>query len=413
MGSRRILSLKFWQADKGIARQLSISGMQSRKVVFITGTRADFGKLKPLIQAVESAEGLDAYVFATGMHMLPRHGVTAHEILKCSFENIYFYNNQAFRLGMDISLANTIMGLSCYVRELEPDMIIVHGDRPEALAGAIVGSFNNIRVGHVEGGEVSGTIDGLIRHSTTKLAHVHFVTNHESARRLTQMGESSDSVFVIGSPEVDLMLSDELPSIEEAKARYEVPFDEYGIFVYHPVTTEKERIAANVRQVIDAVIDSGLNYIVIRPNNDMGSEIIANEYERLVDLSRMRVFPSIRFEYFMSFFKNSKLIVGNSSAGVRESPIFGVPTVNIGTRQSGRNSHDSIFEVREDKDEILGLIRYIDQSGISFQPFSRFGDGRSVERFMEVLGGGAVWSLPLQKTFEDYCVRRLKAAAAR
>lgn len=385
--------------------------MGKKKVVFLTGTRADFGKIKSLIQKVEASDNFEAYIFATGMHMLPEYGVTVHEILKCGFKNVYLYNNQAFKLGMDITLANTIYGFSCYVRELNPDLIIVHGDRSEALAGAIVGSFNNISVGHVEGGEISGTIDDLIRHSITKLSHAHFVTNEQARRRLMQMGESADSVFVIGSPEIDFMVSGKLPSLEDAKSRYEVTFDDYGIFIYHPVTTENAQLVENIREVIDAIMESGLNYIVIRPNSDTGTEIITEEYNRFENMANIRVFPSIRFEYFMTFFKYSKFIIGNSSAGVREAPIYGVPTINIGRRQDGRNSYDSIFDVSERKDDILGLIKYISESNLKFRPCSKFGDGKSVERFMNILKDSAIWVLPLQKKFEDYHLRHLKGAA--
>jgi len=385
--------------------------MNKKKIVFVTGTRADFGKLKPLIREVKISECFDAHIFATGMHMLPKCGVTAHEILNCDFKNVYLYNNQAFKLGMDITLANTIYGFSCYVRELEPDLIVVHGDRSEALAGAIVGSFNNVLVGHIEGGEVSGTIDGLIRHSITKLSHVHFVTNYEARRRLLQMGEFADSLFVIGSPEIDFMVSDKLTSLEEAKSRYEIPFDEYGIFVYHPVTTENKQLAGNIKEVIDAIVESGLNYIIVKSNNDMGSEVIAEEYCRFENMANTRVFPSIRFEYFMSFVKHSRFIVGNSSAGVREAPVFGVPTINIGTRQKGRHKCDSIFDVAENREDILGLIKYIDESNLKFEPNNNFGKGKSVEHFMNVLNGRAIWELPLQKTFKDYCYRRLKLSA--
>lgn len=385
--------------------------MDKKKIVFLTGTRADFGKIKPLIRKVESSARFEAYIFATGMHMLPKYGVTAHEILKCDFENVYFYNNQAFRIGMDISLANTIYGFSCYLKELNPDLVVVHGDRAEALAGAIVGSFNNTRVGHIEGGEVSGTIDGLIRHSITKLSHIHFVTNQEARDRLIQMGESTDSTFIIGSPEIDLMLSDKLTSLKETKSRYDIFFDEYGILIYHPVTTEIKQLAEKIRQVVDAIIESGLDYIVVEPNNDTGSDTILEEYRRFKDLANIRVFPSIRFEYFLTLFKNSKFIIGNSSSGVCEASIYGVPTINIGTRQIGRNSSDSIFDVSENKYDILSLIKYIDESNLKFKPCSKFGDGKSVERFMNALENGTIWDLPLQKTFEDYSCRQIKEAS--
>ncbi len=382
--------------------------MNKKKIMFLTGTRADFGKLKPLIRSVENSSDFEAHIFATGKHMLPEYGVTAHEIHKCGFSNIYFYNNQALQLGMDISLANTIHGLSCYIKHLDPDFMIVHGDRPEALAGAIVGSFNNILVGHIEGGEVSGTIDGLIRHSVTKLSHIHFVTNQKAKNRLLQMGESSDSVFILGSPEIDIMLSDDLPGIEEAKSRYEIPFDEYGILIYHPVIMENGLLANNIKEIVDAIIESGLNYIVIKPNNDMDSEIIVRQYRRLENMSNIRIFPSIRFEYFLSFFKNSKFIVGNSSAGICEATVYGVPTINVGTRQEGRGGDDSIFDVSENKEEILGLIRYIDEENLKFEPSSKFGDGKSKDHFMALLEDHAIWELPLQKEFKDYRNKRVR-----
>jgi UDP-N-acetylglucosamine 2-epimerase (hydrolysing) len=326
---------------------------------------------------------------------------------------VYLYNNQAFKPGMDITLANTIYGFSCYVNDVRPDLIIVHGDRAEALAGAITGSFNNTLVGHIEGGEVSGTIDELIRHSVTKLSHAHFAANEHARRRLMQMGESSESIFVVGSPEVDFMLSDRLPALNEAKAWYEIPFDDYGIFVYHPVTTEDAKLSSNVRQVVDAIIESGLNYIVVRPNNDTGHEIITDQFRRFECMPNIRMFPSIRFEYFMTFFKHSRFIIGNSSAGVREAPVFGVPSINIGTRQDGRNYHESIFDVGEDKESILSLIRHINASRLRFSSCCKFGGNNSVGRFMDVLRGDDIWGLPIQKRFADYHQRRLKMATER
>ena len=372
-----------------------------KKIVFITGTRADFGKLKPLIQAVEKSLCFEAYIFATGMHMLPYYGSTVHEILKCNFKNIYIYNNQAFQLGMDISLANTIYGFSCYVKELNPDLVIVHGDRSEALAGAIVSSFNNVRIGHIEGGEISGNIDGLIRHSITKLSHAHFVANKKAKERLLQMGESDCSIFVIGSPEVDFMLSDKLPCLELVEKSYGINFDNYAILIYHPVTFEKDKFVENTKEIVSAILESEMNYIVILPNNDSKSQIIEAEYNRLRESSKCKVFPSIRFECFMTLLKHSKFIIGNSSTGIREAPVFGVPSINIGSRQTGRSDHESIFNINEDKDKILEVIILTSEHGIHFKSCSRFGDGKSVEHFIDILREGLIWSLPIQKVFEE------------
>jgi UDP-N-acetylglucosamine 2-epimerase (hydrolysing) len=375
-----------------------------KKIIFLTGTRADFGKLKPLIQQVERSDCLESHIFATGMHMLPQYGTTAHEILKCEFNNVYFYNNRAFSLGMDITLANTIYGFSCYIKEVGPDLIVVHGDRAEALAGAIVGSFNNIRVAHIEGGEVSGTLDELIRHSVTKLSHVHFVANERAHERLIQLGEKAESVFVVGSPEIDIMLSDTLPSLEEVVQRYDIPFHQYGILIYHPVTTEANLLHARIRAVVDAVLESGQNYIVILPNNDAGSEVILKEYKRFEGHDTIRVFPSIRFEYFLTLFKHSRFMLGNSSAGVRQAQIYGIPSINCGTRQDGRNTAKSIFTVPENKQAILRLVNRIVRSGMKFEPKYTFGNGNSTTKIMQILNSEKVWELPLQKRFEDTCV---------
>ena len=154
-----------------------------KKIVFLTGTRADFGKIKPLLQQLEQHPDYQVFVFVTGMHMQELYGYTLIEIQRCAFTNIHTFENHTHESTMDLTLAKTIEGFSAYCKELQPDLIVVHGDRVETLAGAIVGSLNNFLVAHIEGGELSGTIDELIRHSVSKLSHLHFVSNAEAAKR--------------------------------------------------------------------------------------------------------------------------------------------------------------------------------------------------------------------------------------
>ena len=168
-----------------------------KKILFITGTRADYGKIKMLMKKVDKNNKFKLYIFATGMHTLSKYGSTWQEITRDGFSNIYQFVNQQNDTKMDITLSNTILGLSNYVNELKPDMIIVHGDRLEALAGAIVGAFNNIRVAHIEGGEVSGTIDESIRHSITKFSHIHLVSNEEARKRIIQLGEKRKTYLLL------------------------------------------------------------------------------------------------------------------------------------------------------------------------------------------------------------------------
>ncbi len=372
-----------------------------RNILFITGTRADFGKLKPLMLSVEKSKNFKCNIFITGMHLLKHYGATHDEIRKCGFKNIYLYINQ-IAIGdsdkMDMVLSKTVDGLGHYIREFETDLIIVHGDRVEALAGAIVGALNNVLVCHIEGGELSGTVDELIRHSISKLSHVHFVANDNSKKRLVQMGESENSIFKIGSPEVDIMLSNSLPNISEVKKRYDIPFDDYSIFIYHPVTTDLEHLHSNIEAAINALVRSEKRFIVIYPNNDNGSEIIIDEYNKIRENKNFKVFESLRFEYYITLMKNANLMIGNSSAGVREVCVFGVPSINIGTRQNNRSNHSSIINVKDHENDIL---KAINSEPKRFTPSLAFGKGNSAELFIKTISKKYFWDTPNQKQFKD------------
>ncbi|CAH7484915.1 UDP-N-acetylglucosamine 2-epimerase [Vibrio chagasii] len=370
-----------------------------KKILFLTGTRADFGKLKSLISKVEHHPDFEAHIFVTGMHLIAKYGMTANEVEKTGFKSIYKYINQNGHDSMDVVLSKTVLGLSDYVKELQPDMIVVHGDRVEAMAGAIVGSLNNILVSHIEGGEVSGTIDELIRHSVSKMSHIHFVSNEQAKLRLIQLGELDSSIFKIGSPDLDIMQSKDLPTLQEVKERYGIDFDEYSVFMYHPVTTELKNLESNIREAVSGLIESNRNYIVIYPNNDHGSQIIINEFDRLKGKPRFKVFPSIRFECFLTILKNTKIMIGNSSAGIREVPFYGKPTINLGTRQNNRSSAESITNIREDATLIVETINAIIDK--SYTPFKEFGDGKSDTLFMNIIESTGTWNINKQKSFMD------------
>lgn len=370
-----------------------------KRIVFLTGTRADYGKLKPLMKLVEADPAFELHVFVTGMHMLAKYGYTCDEVTRESYANVHKYFNQNTSDDMDQILAKTVAGLADYIREVRPDMIIIHGDRVEALAGAAVGAFNNVLTGHIEGGEVSGTIDEMIRHAVTKLSHLHFVANEECAARLVQLGERRDSVFVIGSPDIDVMDSPSLPSLDEVQRRYEIPFPEYAILAFHPVTTEVDLLPGHVRALVDEAIASGRNYVVIYPNNDKGSDVILAEYRRFEGNARFRVLPSMRFEYYLTLLKNARFVLGNSSAGVREAPHYGVPTINVGTRQLNRVRCDTIIDVDTEPTAIRAAIAGVER--VPRKPASRFGKGDSASRFMAVLRDEAMWRTSRQKHFVD------------
>ena len=371
----------------------------SKTIVFLSGTRADFGKLKSLIKISSESDDFKVHIFATGMHLQEEYGYTVNEIEKSGFKNIHKFPNHTKESTMDLTLAKTIEGLSSFVKEVQADMLLVHGDRVEALAGAIVGSLNNILVGHIEGGEVSGTIDELIRHSISKLSHIHFVANEEAKQRLLQMGELESQIFVIGSPDIDIMFSESLPSLNEAVNYYDVPFKRFNILMFHPVTTEN-KIAEYANNLVNSVLEDDGNYIVIKPNNDMGSSLINKALKKLENNSRFKIFPSLRFEYFLVLLKNCQFIIGNSSAGVREAPYYGVTSIDIGSRQLNRVKSDSVVHCSYDKKEIRLAIEKAKNRTPS-KSNHPFGKGQSDQLFIELLMGAELWSIPCQKQFKD------------
>ena len=367
------------------------------RILFVTGTRADFGKLKPLIKSASQSKNTEVAIFITGMHMKPLFGSTWQEVDSLGLLTFKFDNHSEDDV-MDQILAKTIQGLSAVLQEWSPSHVVVHGDRVEALAGAISSSFNSVTTVHVEGGELSGTIDESIRHAISKLSHIHLVSNLESKQRLLSMGENPDYVFVIGSPELDIMGGPNLPSLDEVKERYDIPFEEYAIATYHPVTTELEALSSKARSVKNALVKSALNWVIIEPNNDPGNEVIRLEFEALKRNSRFRFLPSMRFEHFVTLIKNSTLILGNSSTGVREAPFLGIPSINVGSRQSGRNKHSgSIINAIEEEVDLLAAIDKAQQMTLGSE--STFGDGSSAKRFGDLIASRSLIVNDLQKVF--------------
>jgi len=370
-----------------------------KKIAFLSGTRADFGKIKSLIQILENDIHFEPFVFVTGMHLMQTYGYTLIEIERCNFSNVHAFKNHTNEATMDLTLAKTIQGFSKYIKKIQPDLIVVHGDRVEAMAGAIVGALNNILVAHIEGGELSGTVDELIRHSVSKMSHIHYVSNQKAKKRLIQMGELEKSIKIIGSPDVDIMFSSHLPTIDEVKKYYEIPFNNYALAMFHPVTTEYSKMEGYARNFVDALLKDNKNYVVIFPNNDLGSEKIIKAYNKLDNNSRFKIFPSVRFEYFLTLLKNSNFIVGNSSAGIREAPYYGIPTINIGSRQKNRSLHSHITNVSYESDNIVEALKTNHE--LVEKDAETFGIGNSSQLFLESLLDESLWTLNTQKHFVD------------
>ncbi|WP_435257996.1 UDP-N-acetylglucosamine 2-epimerase [Thioclava sp. FR2] len=371
----------------------------TRSLLFLTGTRADFGKLEPLAAAARDA-GYRVTFFVTGMHMMERYGLTKLEVHRMPGVGVHEFLNQRAGDGQDVVLAKTVMGFSDYVMENRPDLIVIHGDRIEALAGALVAATNYVPSAHIEGGEVSGTIDEVFRHCNTKLATHHFVSSEQAGRRVMVLGEPESSIHVIGSPELDFHAGPSGVTLDEVRKRYAIDFADYGIAVFHPVTSEQGTMGQQAQDLFGALERAKRNFVVIAPNNDPGSEAIFSALSTLPK-DRFRLIPSMRFAHFSELMKNAACMIGNSSAGVREAPFLGIPSLDIGTRQTNRAQASSVHSCAAN--DVTAIDAFLGQEwGRRHPPHTGFGEGRAADRFVDTLRQEEFWARGLQKAFHDF-----------
>lgn len=370
-----------------------------KKIIFLTATRADYGKLKKIIMSTQMLKNFKAYVFVTGMHNLKSYGNTYQQLEIDKIKNITRFFNQSLGDNRSEVLSKTAAGFSKYIKAIKPDLVVVHGDRVEPLTCSIVCCLNNVKIAHFEGGEISGTIDETFRHSISKLCNIHFVTNVVAKKRLIQMGEQRDNIFITGSPDVDLMLSKELPTLHDTKLRYDINFKSYALAIFHPVTTDIKNLKKNILNFIKALKLSNEKYVLIFPNNDLGSELIIKQYKKIKN-KNIKIFPSLRFESYLTLLKNSKFIIGNSSSGIMEAPYFGTPTINVGDRQNNRAKLKSIFNCGYDSNVILRIIsKYKNNKRYKAQFY--FGSGKSDKKIMNILKSKSIWKIKNQKQFRE------------
>lgn len=369
-----------------------------KNIVFCTGTRADFGKLKVPIRAFVDS-GVSIKIYVTGMHMIPEYGLTSVEVLS-EFPAAICRKNCDYGDGQAKQYTNTVLQFGEWLSSLEvrPDYVIVHGDRVESLAIASICAVQRIRVCHIEGGERSGVIDEMIRHAITKLSHAHFVANVEARERVLRLGENSCCVYTVGSPELDIHnCSEKLPSLDEVTRHYEIDSNNYGIVIYHP--NDRLSAAQSLEEAVtlfECCASSGKYFVVIRPNNDPGSEAIMKIVDNL-PANNFCVRPSLRFEYFCTLMRNAQLFIGNSSVGVREAPFLGINSINIGHRQAARHENaESIVHVENISSE--NLSRLIDSKwGQRCKTNESFGVGDTYNKLKSVVGSESFWSIPFDK----------------
>lgn len=246
---------------------------------------------------------------------------------------------------------------------------------------------------------MSGTIDEVFRHCNSKLAFAHFVSSKAAARRVMALGEPREAIHVIGSPELDFHAQPASVTMEEVRAHYAIPFEDYGVALFHPVTSEQATMARQAADLYSALEESGRNFVLIAPNNDPGSEEIFKVIHALPK-TRFRLIPSMRFAHFSELMKHAACLVGNSSAGVREAPFLGIPSLDIGTRQANRSTASSIQTAEaQDRPAILEFLKT--RWGKRCPRDTGFGEGGAAGRFVKILQDPEFWARGLQKEFRD------------
>ncbi|MDC3288579.1 UDP-N-acetylglucosamine 2-epimerase [Candidatus Pelagibacter sp.] len=378
--------------------------MSIKKLIFVSATRADYGKQKNLIKIIQKNNKFKTYIFITGMHTLKKYGETWKELKKDNIKKLFIYKNQKNNSNLNDIFLSTYKLFIKFAKKIKPDLVLLHGDRIETLACATSSALNNYKIGHIEGGELSGTIDESIRHSVSKLANHHFVSNRLSQNRLIQMGESKKDISIIGSPDLDIALSKNLPSLTEVKQKYSINFNNFAIMIFHPVFSEITQIQSQITNIIDAMVRSNFNYVIILPNNDLGSNIIYKTIAKQKKNKNFRILKSIRFEYFIQLLKFSKFIIGNSSTGIIEAPHLNTYCINIGTRQKKRiKPNKFVSNVSYSKEKILkNIIKTLKKKKTNHKKYTYFGNGQSANLFLKKLNDNSIWKKSNQKYFIDF-----------
>lgn len=364
-----------------------------RKIAVLASARASYGYEKGLIELIHQSKDFELQFIVTGIHLLPEHGYSLKEIADDGFP---IAAKVDMMVGGDSptawakSLGLGTISLAQVFNDLSPDLLVLTGDRGETLAAAMTASYMNIPVAHVQAGDVSGHIDGSARHAITKLSHLFFPSCEESAERVFKLGEEPWRVHDVGSPQIDIL-----------RKMYDIPVDQLSkrigfdltkptlLVIQHAVLSETEKATAQMVETMEAIKASGLNTVVIYPNNDAGGRKIIEVIERYSDEPTIKGFENLDRDVLINLLRNVKAIVGNSSCGILEGPYLKLPAVNIGSRQDDRLRSENLIDVPHERNEILKAIQYsvFDEK---FRERVRncrnpYGDGTSSQKIIKVI----------------------------
>lgn len=327
----------------------------------VTGTRAEYGILKPVLKAINAHHRLDLALIVTGMHLSKEFGYTIKEIRKDGFKidaEVEMLHAEDTGAAMAKSVGKCIEKMIEALKRIKPDFLVLLGDRAEMLAGAVTASYAGVPIAHLHGGEVSGSIDDSVRHAITKLAHVHFPATRGSANRIIRMGEDPSRIFVVGAPALDTILNERLPKQAELSKKYGLDLSEPILLVLqHSVVTEADEAPNQIKETLDAIVELKHQTLIIYPNADAGGRRMIKVIKKYEKYPFIKYFKSISYADYLGLMRVASVMVGNSSSGIIEAPSFHLPVVNIGTRQKGRERSTNVIDVRHNRREIVRAIK--------------------------------------------------------
>ncbi len=370
--------------------------MSRRRILGVTGIRSEYDIMSSVFAAIRGHRALSLQLIVTGTHLSPDYGETVREIRRDGFpiaeeiESLISGDRDSSRVkGLAIQLEGMVQACA----RLRPDVLLVLGDREEAMTTALVGNYLNIAVAHICGGDRAvGNADDQVRHAVTKLAHLHFATNAESARRILRLGEQPFRVFDVGNPGLDRLRRTPKLSASQLSRRLGFPVEEgepLVLLIQHPLSTEIDRAGEQMRVTLEAVEQLGLKTILSFPNSDPGSQDMIRVIESRRDLPHLHIVRNAPRLEFINLMRRASCLLGNSSAGILEAPLIKLPVVNVGNRQKGRLHADNVQFVPHETRAIVRAVRRA-----VFDPAYRarvrrcrnpYGDGRSSARIARVL----------------------------
>ena len=364
----------------------------TKKILYISGTRADYGLMRSVLKKIDNHPEFELYIGATGMHLMPEFGKTIHEIYHDGFRIIEI--NATYERDDRVSTAefigNFIRTLIIRIKDLNPDIILILGDRGEMLGGAIVGTYLNIPIIHIHGGEITSTVDEHVRHAITKLAHVHLAATQKSADRIIKMGENPKNVHLVGAPGLDEIVNGEFLSPDILAQKYQLNLSvPLLLIVQHPVSGELDMAQAQIHETLEALLEEKYQSLVIYPNADAGGRQMIEVIQSYEKLPFIHTFKSIPHQDYLSLLKISSVLLGNSSSGIIEAASLRIPVINVGSRQHGREHAANVIHVNYYQDEIKNAIntalydkRFLAKVKKCVNPY---GDGSASNKIIKIL----------------------------